>query len=212
MALPKFIQTISKIASEGLPGETAHLDLIPVSRPLSSEAKARSTTYRESGVGIVLHSTPEGIECILIQRRPYDGVHGGQISFPGGKRDTEDRNLEHTARRECFEEIGLPLGQGEFIHELTEVFIPVSDFLVQPFIFYVNDLPELIPSEREVQKIISFNVMDLLVDATVKRKSIKINDAMTLKDMPYFDIQGHVVWGATAMILSELKMLLPRID
>lgn len=208
MLLPSFIQEIKKHAAQGLPGEDAHLELIPVSRTLSSEAKARSTTYRESGVGIILHPTLNGIECILIQRRPYDGVHGGQISFPGGKRDEEDLDLEYTARRECFEEIGLPIGLGELIHPLTEVYIPVSDFIVQPFIFYLNELPELIPNEREVQSIISFDVMDLLEESSFKRKPIQISKGMTLKDIPYFDIHGHVIWGATAMMLSELRAIL----
>jgi 8-oxo-dGTP pyrophosphatase MutT (NUDIX family) len=135
-------------------------------------------------------------------------VHSGQISFPGGKRDETDENLEFTARRECFEEVALPLGLGEMIHPLTEVFIPVSSFLVQPYIFYVETLPELIADEREVDSIFSFDIFSLLDESIIHRTSIQIGNGMTLKDMPYFNIHGRVVWGATAMILSELKILL----
>jgi 8-oxo-dGTP pyrophosphatase MutT (NUDIX family) len=205
-----FLKQFSRTLELGLPGEDSHQLLMPTSRPLSSTAKEQSSGYRESAVGIVLHPTNTSIECILIQRPPYDGVHGGQISFPGGKRDLEDPSLEFTARRECFEEISLPIGHGELIHPMTEVFIPVSSFLVQPYIFYVDELPSLIGDMREVQEIISFDIFSLLNDDLLMRKSIRLGNGITLKDMPYFDIHNQVVWGATAMILSELKTLLQR--
>lgn len=210
MDTQRFLDDFKSILQLGLPGEQAHLLLMPKSRPLSSAAKANSNSYRESAVGIVLHPTPTSIECILIQRPTYEGVHSGQISFPGGKRDETDENLEFTARRECFEEIALPLGLGEMIHPLTEVFIPVSSFLVQPYIFYVEKLPELVGDEREVNSIFSFDIFSLQDESIIDRTSIQIGNGMTLKDMPYFNIHGRVVWGATAMILSELKILLER--
>lgn len=203
-----FIKQLKNITTLDLPGEISHLPLMPLSRPLSSNAKARSTTYRESGVGIILHPKGDSVECILIERPPYDGAHGGQISFPGGKRDQSDIDLEFTARRECFEEVGLPIGYGEKVLALTEVFIPVSDFLVQPFIFFVKELPTLFPDNREVKSIISFDLFSLLDDTLLKRKTIKLQNGISIKNIPYFDIQEHVVWGATAMILSEVKAIL----
>jgi 8-oxo-dGTP pyrophosphatase MutT (NUDIX family) len=205
-----FLEHLSTTLKQGLPGEDAHALLMPKDRPLSSAAKQQAANYRESAVGLVLHSTITSIECILIQRTDYEGAHGGQISFPGGKRDLTDPTLEYTARRECFEEISLPMSSGELIHPMTEVFIPVSNFLVQPYIFYVDELPSLIRNEREVEEIISFDIFSLLNESLMDRKSIRLGNGITIKDMPYFDIHGQVVWGATAMILAELRMILQR--
>jgi 8-oxo-dGTP pyrophosphatase MutT (NUDIX family) len=205
-----FLDQLKRSLAQGLPGEAAHQHLMPLKRPLSSAAKAQSTTYRESAVGIVLHPKNDSIHCILIRRPSYDGAHSGQISFPGGKKESDDENLEETARRECLEEIGLPHHHSTLIHPLTEVFIPVSNFSVQPYIFFCEVLPDLIPDEREVAEIISFDLVELTRRNEIPRTSIKINSSLTMKDVPYFDIDGHIVWGATAMMLGEMKVLLER--
>ncbi len=205
-----FISSFKKTLEFGLPGEEAHQLLMPLKRPLSSVAKSESTYYRESAVGIILHPFKNSIHCILIRRPSYEGVHSGQISFPGGKRDASDTNLEYTARRECLEEIALPHEHAELIHPLTEVFIPVSKFSVQPYVFYTEDLPQLTPDAREVEEIISFDLFDLVARKEIPRISIPINAKQTMKNVPYFDIHGHIVWGATAMMLAEMKVLLER--
>lgn len=205
-----FISSLKKSIEKGLPGEEAHQLVMPVKRPLSSIAKLESTSFRESAVGIVLHPFNQSIHCILIRRPSYEGAHSGQISFPGGKKDENDLDLEYTARRECMEEIALPHEHAKLIHPLTEVFIPVSKFSVQPYIFFTENLPELIPDEREVEEIISFDVFELTRLNTIPRTSISINPSFTMKDVPYFDIHGHIVWGATAMMLAEIKVLLDR--
>lgn len=210
MTSHNFILSLKKTIEKGLPGEEAHQLLMPLKRPLSSIAKNEATSYRESAVGIVLHPFNQSIHCILIRRPSYEGAHSGQISFPGGKRDASDLDLEFTARRECLEEIALPHQHAELIHPLTEVFIPVSKFSVQPYIFFTEHLPELTPDEREVEEIISFDLFDLTRKKEIPRTSIPINAGFTMKDVPYFDINGHIVWGATAMMLAEMKVLLER--
>lgn len=205
-----FISSLKKTVKNGLPGEEAHQLLMPVKRPLSSVAKKESSSYRESAVGIVLHPLNDSIHCILIRRPSYIGAHSGQISFPGGKRDASDIDLEFTARRECFEEIDLPHDRAEMIHPLTEVFIPVSKFSVQPYVFFTENLPKLTPDEREVEEIFSFDLLELSQRKEIPRTSIPINAGFTMKDVPYFDINGHIVWGATAMMLAELKVLVER--
>lgn len=210
MTANNFILSLKKTIEKGLPGEQAHQLLMPLKRPLSSIAKNEATYYRESAVGIVLHPFNQSIHCILIRRPSYEGAHSGQISFPGGKRDASDLDLEFTARRECLEEIALPHEHAELIHPLTEVFIPVSKFSVQPYIFFTEHLPELTPDEREVEEIISFDLFDLTRKKEIPRTSIPINAGLTMKDVPYFDINGHIVWGATAMMLAEMKVLLER--
>lgn len=210
MAHHDFLTSFRQTLEFGLPGEDAHQLLMPLKRPLSSAAKARTNDYRESAVGIVLHPYQNSIHCILIRRPSYEGAHSGQISFPGGKRDADDIDLEFTARRECLEEIALPHQHAELIHPLTEVFIPVSKFSVQPYIFFTDNLPELRPDEREVEEIISFDLFELTRHDAIPTTSIPINAGFTMKDVPYFDIHGHVVWGATAMMLAEMKVLLER--
>ena len=205
-----FLDQLKRSLAQGLPGEAAHQHLMPLKRPLSSTAKAESTAYRESAVGIVLYPKNDTMQCLLIRRPSYDGAHGGQISFPGGKKDQDDQDLEYTARRECVEEIGLPHDHSTLIHPLTEVFIPVSNFLVQPYLFFCEELPDLIPDAREVAEIISFDVVELTRFSEIPRTSIKINSSLTMKDVPYFEIDGHIVWGATAMMLGEMKVLLER--
>ncbi len=206
----RFLDQLNSALAQGLPGEAAHQHLMPLRRPLSSVAKAESNTYRESAVGVVMYPNNESIHCLLMRRPSYEGAHSGQISFPGGKKEAFDQNLEETARRECFEEIGLPHHHSTLIHPLTEVFIPVSNFLVQPYLFFCDELPALLPDEREVAEIISFDLFELTRFSEIPRTSIKINSSMTMKDVPYFDIHGHVVWGATAMMLGEMKVLLER--
>lgn len=203
-----FKRLVQEQITNGLPGEAAHSHLMPINRPFTSQSLKEKPSYRKSAVGLILFPEIHSPKCILIERPSYDGVHGGQISFPGGKMDPEDLHLEHTARRECYEEVNLPLGDGEFIGELSEVYIPVSQFLVQPFIFTLNQKPILSPDEREVESIIEFSVFDLLNEDILKTKDIQLSQEYTQKNVPYFDIDGHIVWGATAMMLSEFREIL----
>ena len=203
-----FIIRLKSALDKKLPGEMAHVDLMPINRPFSQEALKRATDYRKSAVGLVLYKEANSIRCVLIQRTNYDGTHGGQISFPGGKMDAIDIDLEHTAKRECMEEIALDPARIKTIGLLSEVYIPVSKFLVQPYIFYVESLPELKPDEREVDEIFSFEIETLLDESRIKRIDLKFRNGLNQKDVPYFDIENKVVWGATAMILSEFKAVL----
>lgn len=156
----------------------------------------------------MLYPTTNSANCVLIERPSYDGVHGGQISFPGGKMDATDPHLEYTARRECFEEINLPLEAGKLIGSLTDVYIPVSNFLVSPYVFSLDETPSLTPDEREVESIIEFDVLQLLDHSQIKTKDMKLGKGFIQKNVPYFDINGHVVWGATAMMLSEFREII----
>lgn len=193
-----------------LPGEKAHADLMPLNRPFTSDALKRNPNYRQSAVALIFYPENAVIKSILTQRPNYEGAHGGQISFPGGKRDDTDPNLEFTARREAFEEINLPIEAGIYLGKMSEIYIPPSNFLVEPHLFYVNHLPPLIPDEREVASIIHFNIHDLLEPAILKSEDMKFGDGFTRKNVPYLDIQGNKVWGATGMILAELRQLISR--
>ena len=205
-----FLDTFNLILNSGLPGELAHKEVLPINRKYTSEALKFSNSFRQSAVGILLYPKDSSIHSILIQRPEYDGNHSNQLAFPGGKMDPDDPDLIHTARRECFEEVALPFGTGKLIGELTQVYIPVSNFLVQPYLFFMEELPPLTPDQREVKSIISFDIFKLTKDEILKSTDIHISKGLIRKNVPYYDINGHIVWGATAMMLSELKVLLKQ--
>lgn len=198
---------LRKFDSE-LPGERAHIEMAPINRPLSSFALKNAIEPRESAVSIILYPKDDAIHSILIQRPVYDGTHSGQIAFPGGKKEETDIHLEFTARRECFEEIGLPIKSGILIKEMTKVFIPVSNFIVYPFVFFVDLIPELIASEREVEEIIHYKIDHLLKDEHQSKMDILLPNNILQKNIPCFEIQNKKIWGATALILNELKLIL----
>lgn len=207
----KFIEQFRLISREGLPGERAHSLMLPINRPLSSDALKSASDYRDSAVAILLFEKDGSIHSTLIQRPEYEGTHSKQIAFPGGKHDDTDHNLEFTARREAFEEVNLPLDNGQLITELTTVYIPVSKFKVNPFVFYLDEEPILTPDPREVDSIIHFDVFQLITDEVVKTTDLRLSNGLIRKNIPYFDINGHVVWGATALMLSELREILKQL-
>jgi 8-oxo-dGTP pyrophosphatase MutT (NUDIX family) len=190
-----------------LPGEEAHLEFSPI-RQKSSDALKNAQQFRDAAVAIVIYPSNNELFSLVIERQTYDGTHSGQISFPGGKVEESDQNLMHTAIRECFEEIGLELNESDFISELTPVFIPVSGFHVRPFIFYQENEPtNFILSEREVYQLAHISLKELTNEDNVVLKSLKIGNTI-LKDVPHFKLNEVEIWGATALMLNELKHLL----
>lgn len=205
----EFIIKLKKTLSKGLPGEEAHIPLLPVNRPLSSIALENTSDYRQSAVSILIFEEEQKMKSLLIERQEYKGVHSKQIAFPGGKMEDSDPGLEFTARRECYEEISLPIEMGTTIGELTKIFIPVSKFLVQPYLIYLeNDLPELIPDQHEVATIIKFDLSKLIQPDIIQLTDIRFDNGFVRRNIPFFNINGYVVWGATAMILAEMRAIL----
>jgi 8-oxo-dGTP pyrophosphatase MutT (NUDIX family) len=191
-----------------LPGEKVHAELFPLRKP-SSEALKDATVIKESAVAIHLFEKDEDLQIILTQRNTYDGAHSGQVSFPGGKMDDTDVNLIHTARRESYEEIGISIDDGQLIGELTEIYIPVSHFRVKPYVFFhANELIDLTPDPREVESIFFLPRLLLLADELLVKKDIVISSNFTLPNVPCFVMNNYTIWGATAIILNELKHIL----
>lgn len=208
----QFIENLKLTIHKGLPGETSHLRMSPLKRPLSSLALQEATNVRESAVAIILFPKEDSLHCILIQRPIYEGTHSGQVAFPGGKKDLEDVHLEHTARREAFEEVGIELTQNLLIGELTEVFIPVSGFKVKPFIYFHETIPELRPDEREVAEIFTFSIENLVDEQSFSSMEIKFPNGIVQKNIPCFNLSQKQIWGATALILNELRDLILKIE
>ncbi len=149
------------------------------------------------------------VKTVLILRQTYDGVHSGQVSFPGGRREENDNTIVETAIRESEEEVNIDPDKVNVIGALSDMYIPPSNFMVTPVVGYTTSKPDFKPEESEVERIIETN-LDFLFDKTLQKETL-LNIRGYQINAPYFDIQGHIVWGATAMILSELKELIESI-
>lgn len=211
MEINDFISALKNQVATDLPGERAHEKMYPSNRKEENFVVKTQQKFRESAVAILLYHENNALNCVLTQRQVYDGKHSGQISFPGGKKEDFDAEILHTALRECEEEIGFRPDTDLIIGRLTEVYIPVSGFVVHPFIFYHFEKPTFSLNEREVAELIDFPLLHLIDEQRVGTTTIPFEGNRSLKDVPYFSIEGKVVWGATAIILSELKELVKSI-
>lgn len=147
---------------------------------------------------------------VLILRKTYRGVHSNQVGFPGGRVEVYDKNLKHTALRETEEEVGINKDDIRVIKKLTKLYIPPSDFWVHPYVGIIDKTPILKPQESEVEKILEVNLDDFLDDENLIIQKLSTSYASEI-EVPAYMLNGHVVWGATAMMLSELKELLKKV-
>ncbi|AWW32911.1 coenzyme A pyrophosphatase [Echinicola strongylocentroti] len=189
-----------------LPGKAGQIKMAPKPMDEARFAQEQIDNARIGAVLILLY--PNGKDCMVpfIKRPDYDGTHGGQVSLPGGKKEPTDANLEETALRETEEEIGVPATKVKLLGKLSRLYIPPSNFLVTPFVGYVDELPLFTPDPREVARIIHCDFKTLVDNRIRKETTIKVRGDFMLQ-APYFDIDKEVVWGATAMILAELMMI-----
>jgi len=188
-----------------LPGEAAHA---PYKRYRQQfEQNHAEQQRRPAAVAIHFYLKNAAWHFILIERSTYNGQHSGQMAFPGGKPEATDPHLEYTARRESFEEIGIPIDQGQHLKTLSKVWIPVSGFEVSPYVFWHDQAPQLKPDPREVHEMISVALSDLLMEESCIQKDINIPGGVILKDHPCFLLNNKIVWGATALMLNEVRML-----
>lgn len=166
---------------------------------------------RQSSVLVWLYPKNDEIFTRLILRPEYKGVHSAQVAFPGGAKENADNDLWHTALREAHEEVGLPQEEIKLIGGLSPVYIPPSNFWVQPFIGMSEKMFPAVIDTNEVQRAFDINI-HLLTDPKIKEeKIITHSDKVSIKT-PYYNIEGYTIWGATAMMLSELEELIRRVD
>lgn len=204
-----WLHRFTEILHQDLPGEIAHKDMIPY-RPLTSEMMVDAEDYRESSVAILLYHEENVWKSVLIERPSYEGVHSGQMAFPGGKKDPTDSDLVETALREMHEEIGFYDPNIELLGQLTKVFIPVSKFLVYPHVFMTTQQPNFIPDAYEVKDIVSFPLFEILDEKRLIQTTVQTGNGVRIKNVPAFQINEKQVWGATCLIVNELKMCLLR--
>lgn len=194
-----------------LPGEEAHREMFPM-RTVSSEALKTAKNYRLSGVLALIYPHENRHQIILTERQDYEGNHSSQMSFPGGKIEHSDKNSLDAALRETYEEIGVMPNQVEVLGKLTDVYIPVSNFLVHPYVGYLQMAPSYTINEREVKQIVTFDLTELSKTENRIITEIKTGTGIKLKNIPAFYISEKIIWGATALMLNELKFVLQRIN
>ncbi|MEL7122860.1 MAG: CoA pyrophosphatase [Bacteroidota bacterium] len=167
----------------------------------------------QAGVLMLFYPRKANWHIVLIERtsrNPKDR-HKGQIAFPGGRYEEQDNTLARTAVREAEEEVGIDASSIQLIGGLTPLYIPVSNYNVEPYVGFTNATPTFIPQEDEVASILEVPLSDFLNPATLQKTQINLGNGMQLQDVPFFNIQGKIVWGATAMMLNELiEMVKPQ--
>lgn len=212
MDFPERIHALKKELINPLPGRQAQLAMSSMRRIHELLDFARQNNARSSSVLILLYPSlgSGSIKLVLILRPSYNGIHGGQISLPGGKREPSDADLKFTALRETKEEIGIDPGVISIIGELSTLYIPPSNYIVFPFVGFSAIEPGFTPHPKEVERIIEINLEDLLNDKNIRKKKISLKNGIHILT-PCFVIDGNIIWGATAMILNEFREVLKKI-
>ncbi|MGB7784959.1 MAG: CoA pyrophosphatase [Salinimicrobium sp.] len=209
MDFQTFLNRSPKLRKISLPGEEAHHKLAPMLRIQELEdLDIEQRKPKQAAVLAVFYpGLQEETKFVLILRKTYKGVHSNQVGFPGGRVEKHDRDLQHTALRETEEEVGIPQQEVEVLRELTKLYIPPSNFWVQPFMGIMQRTPTLIPQEEEVESVLEIDVDHFLSDSCLTHQRLSTSYATNI-EVPAFLLNGHVVWGATAMMLSEMKEIL----
>ena len=183
-----------------LPGATAHQKMLSATR-IALKILPNERT-RRSAVLILFYQHRDEIWLPLILRPKYDGVHAGQMAFPGGRFEKTDESLIRTALREAQEEIGIKANDVQILGVLSELFIPPSNFYVLPVVGILPYRPDFYPDPREVDQVFEVKFSEMNDEKIVGLTEIDVRGVLI--DAPFYDIQGHKVWGATAMMISEL--------
>ncbi|WP_215225747.1 NUDIX hydrolase [Echinicola shivajiensis] len=206
MELLKVVEHLETKLHGPLPGKKGQIIMAPQPLDEARFANQNVKNARKGAVMILLYRGKDGCMVPFIKRPEYEGNHSGQVSFPGGKWEEDDINLQETALRETEEEIGVDKNQINIIGKMSNLYIPPSNFLVTPYIGFSEKTPNFKPDPREVSRIIHSDFAALIDQKNIKETSFKLASGFNLK-APYFDIEKEVVWGATAMILGELMAI-----
>lgn len=209
MTLDNFQKIIPNIEKSNLPGVDSHFKLAPLMRvKLGKKLNLDNLNPKNSAVAALLYPDEHNqLIMVFMLRKTYKGIHSNQIGFPGGKVEESDGTLLTTALRETFEEVGVPASAIQIIKTLTQVYIPPSNFLVQPFLGILQEKPNFVLEEKEVERLIEIPLYQILDDTYLNTKKIT-NSYTNDVEVPAFQFDEDVIWGATAMMLSEIKDLI----
>lgn len=208
MDFQDFLQYVPNLIPVELPAVSAHIKMAPKERIAAlNDPDLKIENPRIAAVMMLLYPKNGKTNLVLIVRNAYNGVHSSQIAFPGGKFETTDANYEETALRETHEEIGVTPDKIKIVKHFTPMYIPPSNFLVHPFLGIATEELSFYPDVREVAAILELPLSVFLDDEIIIEATLSTSYANNAL-VPAFNIQNHIVWGATAMILSELRDVL----
>lgn len=211
MQFVDFLKYIPKIEKEMLMATPAHSIMAPLDRiNLMKNLDFNQIQPKKAGVLMLIYPKKGITHLVLILRNSYPGVHSSQIAFPGGKVEPTDASIAATALRETHEEIGIDASKIQIVKALSEVFIPPSNFMVYPFLGYATEELNFRADQIEVAEIIEISLKDFLDEKAVVNKKITTSYANNIS-VPAFKINEFFVWGATAMMLSELKEIFKKV-
>jgi 8-oxo-dGTP pyrophosphatase MutT (NUDIX family) len=206
-----FLQHVPSLSSTILPARQAHLKMAPVERVATIENPENlATTPRTAAVLMLCYPKKEQTHLVLIVRNTYKGVHSAQVAFPGGKYEETDSDLAFTALRETQEEVGVNPTDVVLVKPFTPMYIPPSNFMVHPYLGFVKKELTFIPDPAEVAQIIELPLAVFLDESIVTSTQLSTSYGQDMM-VPAFTIENNMVWGATAMMLSELKEVLKAV-
>lgn len=198
-----FIHSLQLALNQPLPGTSAHHQMAPYRKNI----QVAGVEPKISAVLGLLYPIQNEYHLVLTKRNEYEGTHSAQVSFPGGKKEEQDEDLIFTAIRETREEIGVEITTQQIIGSLTQVYIPPSNYLVQPILAWTDHQPTFNPDPHEVHYIIELPIQSLLKPESIQEEKITLSNGLRMT-VPCFKIKNEIIWGATALILNEIKEIL----
>jgi len=212
MIFQEFEKKIVKITKMQLPGEVVQFKMAPLERLAEMKHLAyKKNTAKRAGVLALFYPSINNNTCFaLILRKTYKGVHSAQIGFPGGKLEDSDGSLRDTALRETEEEVGVLRNSVSILKKLTEIYIPPSDFFVQPYLGITTTTPKFILQKEEVEELIEVPLDHFMDDSIKTMQTLSTSYAKNI-EVPAFILNNHLVWGATAMMLNEVREMLKEL-
>jgi len=188
-----------------LPGSAAHARMLPPGRRMGIFGHELSSV-KMSSVLVLLYPEENQLFTCLTKRPSTMKYHPGQISFPGGKVEKEDVSPLMTALREAQEEVGIHPSSVEILGKLSDLYIEVSRFSIQPFLVWADRRPDFLVDFGEVEELILFPISDFVAIEHIAETKIETQSGSL--SVKYYPFNGEIIWGATAMILTELIEIL----
>lgn len=207
-----FLKSIPKVKNLELPGEASQIKMSPPYRLelIERNRELMKTAKQAAVLALFYPNINNETHLILILRKTYKGVHSAQVGFPGGKFEDDDIDLQMTALRETYEEVGVVMDTVNVLKQMTPMYIPPSNFTVHPFFGITQSTPDFVKQDEEVEDLIEVSLSHFLDESTLIQTSVPTSHKVKV-EVPAFKLNDHIVWGATAMILSEVKDLLKKV-
>lgn len=203
-----FIPRLKQALQEPLPGVEAHSRL---AHPSRKGLHGYAADAKKAAVLALFFPKKSDWHLVFIQRTTHEkDRHGGQISFPGGRFEPNDGDFSVTALRETQEEVGIDAETVNILGDLSNLYIPVSNFLVHPYVGYIDYTPTFQPDPGEVAQVLELPFSAFLKEQAITTTQIRLPNQILLKDVPHFNVNSHIIWGATGMMMSELVAVATR--